>query len=316
MRPYKSWRRRPTPAARAWATTPSSPSPWWRCPPRRRSSGRPTPRRSRSPSGATPSASRCSALWLVARRDERAGWRARSARDRRLSRLSGVFLAAHFATWIPSLSFTTVASSVALVATQPVWAALIARQRGEHIHRQTWIGIGLALAGALVLTGVDLSISAERCSATGSRCSAGCWRRPTSRWAARCGSACRPCRTRWPATPSPRSCSSWSASWARRTLRGLRRGHVARDRGHGDRRAAPRPHAGQRRAPEHQPHRGVGGDPLRDRRRHADRPDRLRRDATGGGVARRGAHRDRSGRRAALGPGCRGDLVDPGGLLT
>ena len=72
---------------------------------------------------------------------------------------SGAFLAAHFATWIPSLSFTTVASSVALVATQPVWAALIARQRGEHVHRQTWIGIGLALAGTIVLTGVDLSIS-------------------------------------------------------------------------------------------------------------------------------------------------------------
>jgi len=98
-------------------------------------------------------------LWLVARRAERAGWRARSPRDRRLSRLSGAFLAAHFATWIPSLSFTTVASSVALVATQPVWAALIARQRGEHIHRGTWTGIGLALTGTLVLTGVDLSIS-------------------------------------------------------------------------------------------------------------------------------------------------------------
>jgi drug/metabolite transporter (DMT)-like permease len=98
-------------------------------------------------------------LWLVARRAERSGWRARSARDRRLSRLSGAFLAAHFATWIPSLSFTTVASSVALVATQPVWAALIARQRGEHVHRGTWTGIGLALTGTLVLTGVDLSIS-------------------------------------------------------------------------------------------------------------------------------------------------------------
>jgi drug/metabolite transporter (DMT)-like permease len=98
-------------------------------------------------------------VWLLARRSERAGWRARSARDRRLSRLSGLLLGAHFATWIPSLSFTTVASSVALVATQPVWAALIARQRGEHIHRQTWIGIGLALAGTIVLTGVDLSIS-------------------------------------------------------------------------------------------------------------------------------------------------------------
>ena len=42
-----------------------------------------------------------------------------------------------------------------------MWAALIARQRGEHIHRQTWIGIGLALAGTLVLTGVDLSISSR-----------------------------------------------------------------------------------------------------------------------------------------------------------
>ena len=98
-------------------------------------------------------------IWLLARRAERRGWRARSARDRRLSRLAGAFLAGHFATWIPSLSFTTVASSVALVATQPVWAALIARQRGEHVHRPTWIGIGLALAGTILLTGVDLSIS-------------------------------------------------------------------------------------------------------------------------------------------------------------
>ena len=101
------------------------------------------------------------AIWLVARRDERRGWRARSARDRRLSRLAGVFLAAHFATWIPSLSYTSVASSVALVATQPVWAALIARQRGEPIHRRTWQGITVALAGTLVLTGVDLSVSSR-----------------------------------------------------------------------------------------------------------------------------------------------------------
>jgi drug/metabolite transporter (DMT)-like permease len=60
---------------------------------------------------------------------------------------------------VPSLSFTTVASSVALVATQPVWAAVIARHRGESVRRGTWVGIGLALAGALLLTGVDVSIS-------------------------------------------------------------------------------------------------------------------------------------------------------------
>jgi drug/metabolite transporter (DMT)-like permease len=99
--------------------------------------------------------------WVAARRDERAGWASRTAEERRLSRISGGLLAAHFATWVPSLSFTSVASSVALVATQPVWAALIARRRGDHVARGTWVGIGLALAGALVLTGVDLSISSR-----------------------------------------------------------------------------------------------------------------------------------------------------------
>jgi drug/metabolite transporter (DMT)-like permease len=84
-----------------------------------------------------------------------------TAQELRLVALSGAFLAAHFATWIPSLSYTTVASSVALVATQPVWAALIARARGEHVHREVWIGIGVALVGVLVLSGVDLSISAR-----------------------------------------------------------------------------------------------------------------------------------------------------------
>jgi len=82
-------------------------------------------------------------------------------REARLIALSGAFLAAHFAAWIPSLSYTSVASSVALVATQPVWAALIARARGEHVHREVWIGIGVALVGVLVLSGVDLSISAR-----------------------------------------------------------------------------------------------------------------------------------------------------------
>jgi drug/metabolite transporter (DMT)-like permease len=82
-------------------------------------------------------------------------------RQRRLGVLAGVCLAAHFATWIPSLSFTSVASSVALVATQPIWAALIARGRGTRVPRAVWVGIGLAFAGAVVLSGVDLSLSAR-----------------------------------------------------------------------------------------------------------------------------------------------------------
>ncbi|HEX4902014.1 MAG TPA: DMT family transporter [Acidimicrobiales bacterium] len=89
------------------------------------------------------------------------GSRRPSRRDVRLIGLSGLFLAAHFATWIPSLSYTSVASSVALVCTQPVWAAVIARWRGESVERQVWVGIGVALLGVLVLSGVDLTVSAR-----------------------------------------------------------------------------------------------------------------------------------------------------------
>jgi drug/metabolite transporter (DMT)-like permease len=73
--------------------------------------------------------------------------------------LAGLLLSAHFATWVPSLSFTTVASSVALVATQPVWAALLARARGHQVPTQAWLGIGIAVGGAVLLTGVDVAVS-------------------------------------------------------------------------------------------------------------------------------------------------------------
>ncbi len=42
-----------------------------------------------------------------------------------LALLSGVFLAIHFATWISSLEYTTVATSVVLVSTTPLWVALL-----------------------------------------------------------------------------------------------------------------------------------------------------------------------------------------------
>ena len=80
-------------------------------------------------------------------------------RQRRLVAGAGLLLGAHFATWVPSIELTSVASSVALVCTQPVWAALLARLRGQPVSRQVWLGIALALGGVLVLTGVDLSVS-------------------------------------------------------------------------------------------------------------------------------------------------------------
>ncbi len=82
-------------------------------------------------------------------------------RELRLTALAGVFLGLHFATWIPSLTLTTVAASTALVATQPIWAALIARASGVHINRRIWIGITISLVGVIALTGVDLSVDPQ-----------------------------------------------------------------------------------------------------------------------------------------------------------
>jgi drug/metabolite transporter (DMT)-like permease len=97
---------------------------------------------------------------LLAVLSGRAAMRALGDRtSRRRAIAAGGLLAAHFATWVPSVSFTSVASSTALVATQPVWAALIARWRGERVPRGAWAGIAVAMAGAVLLSGVDLSIS-------------------------------------------------------------------------------------------------------------------------------------------------------------
>lgn len=95
---------------------------------------------------------------LLRRREELRGL---TGRERRLTLLAGVMLALHFATWIPSVTMTTVASATALVATQPVWSALIAKLMGEPVSRQVWLGIAVALSGALLLTGADFQVSGD-----------------------------------------------------------------------------------------------------------------------------------------------------------
>jgi drug/metabolite transporter (DMT)-like permease len=74
---------------------------------------------------------------------------------------SGLALAVHFATWIASLHLTSVASSMALVTTQPVWAALLARAfLGERVGGRTWAGIAVAVSGGAVVAGADVDASA------------------------------------------------------------------------------------------------------------------------------------------------------------
>ena len=59
--------------------------------------------------------------------DARRSWPALDARRRALLIGAGLALALHFATWIASLSYTTVASSVLLVNTAPLFAVVLSR---------------------------------------------------------------------------------------------------------------------------------------------------------------------------------------------
>lgn len=65
---------------------------------------------------------------------------------------AGFFLALHFATWIRSLEYTSVASSTALVTTNPVWISLASLALfGEKTGRMTWAGIVVSLSGSLMI---------------------------------------------------------------------------------------------------------------------------------------------------------------------
>ena len=94
---------------------------------------------------------------LLSRR--RDALRAVVGREWSLIALAGGLLAVHFATWVTSLRYTSVATSTALVATQPVWAGLLARARGAAIGRRAWIGIAVAVLAAALLTGLDVRLS-------------------------------------------------------------------------------------------------------------------------------------------------------------
>lgn len=71
--------------------------------------------------------------------------------------LSGIFLGLHFASWISSLEFTSVASSVVIVTTTPLWVALLSPLvLHERLDPRIWPGLLLAMAGG-ILVGVQQS---------------------------------------------------------------------------------------------------------------------------------------------------------------
>ncbi len=68
------------------------------------------------------------------------------------SAAAGVLLGVHFATWISSLSYTSVAASVALVSTTPLWVALLSWAFLKQVPTLTVLmGVLLAVAGGAVI---------------------------------------------------------------------------------------------------------------------------------------------------------------------
>lgn len=66
--------------------------------------------------------------------------------------LAGVFLALHFATWITSLEYTSIASSVVLVTTTPLWVALLSPLvLKERIAKTVWIGLLISVIGGVIV---------------------------------------------------------------------------------------------------------------------------------------------------------------------
>lgn len=73
-------------------------------------------------------------------------------RDLIMALASGAFLAVHFASWISSLAYTSVASSAALVSTSPLWVGLASLLIfRERLGWRTMLGIGATLLGTILI---------------------------------------------------------------------------------------------------------------------------------------------------------------------
>lgn len=85
-----------------------------------------------------------------------------SWKQRGLAAASGLCLALHLVTWFASLRYTSIASSVVLVTTQPIFVVI-----GswiffkEKVSRMAMIGGGLALLGSFIIGAADFQIGKE-----------------------------------------------------------------------------------------------------------------------------------------------------------
>jgi drug/metabolite transporter (DMT)-like permease len=74
----------------------------------------------------------------------------------------GLVAAIHFGAYIGSLSFTTIAHSLALVYTAPIFAALMSWWiLGEMLRPRQWLGIVVAVIGVAIMAGFEPEFNAQ-----------------------------------------------------------------------------------------------------------------------------------------------------------
>ena len=73
--------------------------------------------------------------------------------------LAGFVLALHFYGFFLAMRMTSVAAGTALVALQPIFAALFLKFAGGEIPSRAWLGMFVSFVGVLLISGIDLQIS-------------------------------------------------------------------------------------------------------------------------------------------------------------
>jgi len=75
--------------------------------------------------------------------------------------IAGISLALHFVCFMYSMRLTSVAAGTALVCIQGVWIAVFQVMRKVQYRTQVFVGMAIALGGAIVITGFDMSLGGQ-----------------------------------------------------------------------------------------------------------------------------------------------------------
>jgi len=82
--------------------------------------------------------------------------------DIKIAIASGAFLSLHFAAWISSLDYTTVASSVVLVNTNPIWVALLTPfLSSDRLTRMSILGVVFSVIGSAIISAGDFALGGK-----------------------------------------------------------------------------------------------------------------------------------------------------------